>query len=239
MDPDILTDDDLISSMVEYPTQDRALSAFLCRSKQAEESPGIILIQEWWGLNDHIKEIAQRLGKENYVVLAPDLYSRLGNVVTKNAAEAAKLAEALSDEQTLADLLVAARYLKELPHVNPRKIAVLGFCMGGSYALLLACRTNEIRCAVSFYGQIPDDSEIQKLSVPILYFRGDEDGWIQKEDVQRLQESLKKQKKVGHVTVYPGAPHAFFNNTRREVYNPEAAKDAWKKTLRFLEKYLK
>lgn len=239
MDPQLLTDDDLISSMVEYNTSDRALSGFLCRPKEAEALPALLLIQEWWGLNDHIKEVAQRLAKEHYVVFAPDLYSRLGNVVTKNAAEAAKLSEALPLEQVLSDLMGAVRYLKGLPHVNARKVGVIGFCVGGSYALSLACRTEEVRCVAPFYGEIPPDAELEKLSAPILYFYGEEDGWIRKEEVQRLRETLKKHKKAAEIKTYPGTPHAFFNDTRREVYHPEAAKDAWKRSLQFFKKYLK
>ena len=235
----ILTDDDLNSSMVEYPVDGTMISAFLCRPKQAGRDPGLVLVQEWWGLNDHIKGIAQRLAKERFVVLAPDLYTRFGHVVTQNGAEAAKLANALDPEKTLADLMGAVRYLKGLPEVDPSKIGVVGFCIGGSFALQLACRTTEIRCAVPFYGEIPPNEEIEKLAGPILYIYGEEDGWIQREEVQRLREALKKFKRPGEVKTYAGAPHAFFNDSRREVYNPKAARDAWKRTLAFFEKYLR
>ena len=235
----ILTDDDLNASMVEYPVEGTLLSAFLCRPKQADRYPALILVQEWWGLNDHIKEIAQRLAKEHFVVLAPDLYSRLGRVVTKNGAEAAKLAGALDPGKTVADLLGGVRYLQGLPEADPARIGAIGFCIGGSYALQLACRTGEIRCAVPFYGEIPPDEAIEKLAAPILYIYGEEDGWIRKEEVQRLKETLKKFKKPGEVKTYAGSPHAFFNDSRREVYNPKAAKDAWKRTLAFFEKYLR
>jgi carboxymethylenebutenolidase len=239
MEPQILTDDDLIASMVEYNPPDPSLSGFLCRPKQAEAFPGLLLLHEWWGLNDHIKEVAQRLAKEHYVVFVPDLYSRLGHVTTKNGAEAAKLIDSLPPEQVLSDLIAALRYLKGLPHVDARKAGVIGFCVGGSFALSLACRTEEIRCAVPFYGQVPPEAELEKISVPILYFYGEEDGWIQKEALERLRRVLKKRKRVGEIKTYPGAPHAFFNDTRREVYHPEAAKDAWKRTLDFLKIYLK
>jgi len=235
----ILTDDDLNSSMVEYPGDGAPLSAFLCRPKQAGRLAGLILIQEWWGLNDHIKEIAQRFAKERFVVLAPDLYSRFGHVVTQNGAEAAKLSNALDPQQTVADLMEAVRYLKGLPEVDPDKIGVVGFSIGGSFALRLACRSREIRCAAPFYGEIPTNDEIEKLAAPILYIYGDEDGWIRKEEVQRLKDCLKKFKKTGEVKIYAGAPHAFFNDSRREVYNPKAAKDAWKRTLAFFEKQLR
>ncbi|MBI3803620.1 MAG: dienelactone hydrolase family protein [Nitrospirae bacterium] len=236
---EILTDDDLNSTMVEYEVEGKALSAFLCRPKPPGRYPGLILIQEWWGLNDQIKGVAQRLAKENLVVLAPDLYSRLGHVVTQNGAEAAKLADALDADQTLADLLGALRFLKGAPEVAPERVGLVGFSVGGAYALQLASRTSEVQCAVAFYGEIPPDSEIEKLAVPLLYFHGEEDGWIQKQDVQRLKETLKKFKKAGAVKTYPNAPHAFFNDARREVYHPQAAKDAWKKTLAFFDKYLR
>lgn len=235
----ILTDDDLNSSMVEYPGEGTPLSAFLCRPKQAGRYPGLILIQEWWGLNDHIKGIAQRLAKEHFAVLAPDLYSRLGHVVTQNGAEAAKLADALDPGKTVADLVAALHYLKGLPEVDPERIGIIGFCIGGSFALQLACQTRAIRCAAAFYGEIPTNDAIEKLASPILYIYGEEDGWIQKEDVQRLKDSLRKFKKPGEVKIYAGAPHAFFNDSRREVYNPKAAKDAWKRTLSFFEKHLR
>jgi carboxymethylenebutenolidase len=160
-------------------------------------------------------------------------------VVTKNGAEAAKLIESLPPDRVLSDLTAALRYLKGLPHVDSGKAGAIGFCVGGSFALSIACRTEEIRCAVSFYGQIPPDAEGGKLSAPILYFYGEEDGWIKKEEVERLERILKKNKKVGEIKTYPGTPHAFFNDTRREVYHPEAAKDAWKRTLEFFTKYLK
>lgn len=236
---EILTDDDLISSMVEFNAADRPLSGFLCRPKMTEAFPALLLIQEWWGLNDHIKEVAQRLAKENYAVFAPDLYSRLGHVVTQNGAEAAKLINSLPPDQVLSDLMAAVHYLKGLPHVVDRKVGTIGFSVGGSFALSLACRTEEIRCAVPFYGQIPPDSELSSLSAPILYFYGEADGWVKKEEVERLKSTLKKHKKVGEIKTYPGTPHAFFNDTRREVYTPDAAKDAWKRTLEFFNKYLK
>lgn len=235
----ILTDDDLNSSMVEYTAAGAPLCAFLCRPKQTGRYPGLLLVQEWWGLNDHIKGVAQRLAKEHFIVLAPDLYSRLGHVVTQNGAEAAKLASALDPGKTVADLMEGLHYLKALPEVDPARIGVIGFCIGGSFTLQLACRSREIRCAVPFYGEIPTNEEIEKLAAPILYIYGEEDGWIQKEEVQRLKDALKKFKKPGEVKTYAGAPHAFFNDSRREVYNPKAAKDAWKRTLAFFEKYLR
>lgn len=239
MGTESFTDDDLISTQVEYTDQGTPLFGFLCRLKQTDRSPGLILIHEWWGVNDHIKEIARRLAKGGYVVLAPDLYSRLGQVVTRNAAEAAKLMQALSPDKTLSDLIATLHYLKNLPFVDAGRIGAIGFCMGGAYTLRLACQTEEIRCAVPFYGKIAEDAELKKLSAPILYFYGEEDGWIQREEVERLKNALKKYKKAGEVKTYPGAQHAFFNNTRREVFHPEAAQDAWKRTLDFLNRFLK
>ncbi|MFY9269437.1 MAG: dienelactone hydrolase family protein [Candidatus Manganitrophaceae bacterium] len=230
---------DLASSLIEKSAAGEPLSAFLCRPKSPGRLPGLILLHEWWGLNDQIKEVARRLAKERFVVLAPDLYFRFGQIVTKNGAEAAKLMNALDPEQTLSDLMAALHHLKTVPEVDPDRIGVIGFSMGGSQALRLACRTGEIRCAASFYGRIPPNSEIETLAVPILYFWGEEDGWVQQEEVQRLKEGLETFKKSGEVNIYPHTPHAFFNDTRPEVYNPTAAKDAWKRTLAFFKSVFK
>ena len=104
--------------------------------------------------------------------------------------------------------------------------------MGGSYALLLPCETHEISAAAPFYGEIPPDQKLKNLSCPILYVYGENDGWIQRSDVDRLAAALKKFDKQGEVKVYPGCSHGFFNDTRPDVYRPSEAKDAWDRTLK-------
>lgn len=225
---------------VQYQSGKVAMKAFVTAPQTKEKRPAIIVVQEWWGLADHIKDIARRYAAEGYVAIAPDLYSRLGHALTTDAGEAGKLMNTLKQEDGLADLNATVAYLKSVPEVNATRIGVTGFCMGGTYALMLPCVNSEIKAAVPFYGQVPNpDTPIQKLACPVLYLYGEDDGWITKADVQRLAAALKKYGKAGEIKTYPGAPHAFFRDTDSSVYRPEAAKDAWARAKSFFNQHLK
>jgi carboxymethylenebutenolidase len=215
------------------------MKAFVAAPQTREKLPAVIVVQEWWGLTDHIKDIARRYAAEGYVAIAPDLYSRLGHALTTDAGEAGKLMNTLKQEDGLAELNATVAYLKSVPEANATKIGVTGFCMGGSYALMLPCVNSEVKAAVPFYGQVPNpDIPIQKLACPVLYLYGEDDGWITKADVQRLAAALKKYNKAGEIKTYPGAPHAFFRDTDPSVYRPDAAKDAWERTKAFFKQHL-
>ena len=226
------------SSMLEIPGPTCPIRAFEARPAAAGTHPAVIVIQEWWGLNDHIKDVAGRLAREGYIAVAPDLYSRQGNKVTANPDEAGQLMMSLDKKDGIADLLAVVAHLKQAAGVDADRIGVTGFCMGGSYALLLPCHSADIKAAAPFYGEVPANDTLKKLGCPIRYFYGDEDGWIQMKDVERLQTVLRDLGK-GEVVIYKGLPHAFFNDTRKDVYRPEQAKDAWKKTLSLFAHELK
>ncbi|WP_413936599.1 dienelactone hydrolase family protein [Nitrospira sp. BLG_1] len=224
---------------VQYQSGTVGMKAFVAAPQTNDKRPAVIVVQEWWGLTDHIKDIARRYAAEGYVAMAPDLYSRLGHVLTTDAGEAGKLMNTLKQEDSLADLNATVAYLKSVPEVDAARIGVTGFCMGGSYALMLPCLNPGIKAAVPFYGQVPNpDTPIQKLACPVLYLYGEDDGWITKADVQRLAAALKKYSKTGEIKTYPGAPHAFFRDTDPSVYRPEAAKDAWARTKAFFKQHL-
>jgi carboxymethylenebutenolidase len=224
---------------VQYPSGNVTMKAFVAAPQTKEKRPAVIVIQEWWGLTDHIKDIARRYAAEGYVAIAPDLYSRLGHALTTDAGEAGKLMNTLKQEDGLADLNATVAYLTSVPEVDGARIGVTGFCMGGSYALMLPCVNPAIKAAVPFYGQVPNpDAPLQKLSAPVLYLYGEDDGWITKADVQRLAAALKKYNKPGEIKTYPGAPHAFFRDNDPSVYRPEAAKDAWGRTKAFFKQHL-
>lgn len=224
---------------VQYPSGNVTMKAFVAAPNTKERRPTVIVIQEWWGLTDHIKDIARRYAAEGYVAIAPDLYSRLGYALTTDAGEAGKLMNTLKQEDGLNDLNATVAYLKTAPEVDGTRIGVTGFCMGGSYALMLPCVNPAIKAAVPFYGQVPNpDAPLQKLSAPVLYLYGEDDGWITKADVQRLAAALKKYNKPGEIKTYPGAPHAFFRDNDPSVYRPEAAKDAWGRTKAFFKQHL-
>jgi len=225
---------EVATSSVTFPGEGVTIAGFLARPQDSKPRPAIVVIHEWWGLNDHIKDIAQRFAKEGYVVLAPDLYSRLGHKVTKDPNEAARLMESLQSQDALKDLNAATRYLKTQPFVDPLRIGAVGFCMGGTFTLMIASHNSDVKAAVPFYGQIPPTDSLKYLLCPILYIYGGQDGWIKKQDVERLQQGLKQYGRPGEVKIYQDCPHAFFNDTRPDVHRPNEAKDAWQRTLQFL-----
>ena len=234
-----MADQNLTSSMLEIPGPQCSIRTFEVRPKVAGTYPAVIVIQEWWGLNDHIKDVATRLAREGYVAVAPDLYSRQGNKVTANPDEAGQLMMNLDKKDGIADLLAVTAHLKKAAGVNGDRIGIIGFCMGGSYALLLPCHSTDIKAAAPFYGEIPSNDTLKKLGCPVRYFYGDEDGWIQIRDVERLRTALHDLGKQAEVVIYKGLPHAFFNDTRKDVYHAEQARDAWKRTLSFFAHELK
>jgi carboxymethylenebutenolidase len=225
--------------MTSYPGEGVTLTGYVARPSGKGPHPAVIVIQEWWGLNEHIKDIARRFAREGYIAIAPDLFSRLGHKVTTDPNEAGTLMQTLQQAEGLKDLLATVAYLKTQDGVDPGRLGVIGFCMGGSYALMLPCETTEIQAGVVFYGQVPNpDAALKNLAAPVLYIYGEDDGWITKADVQRLRDALRKYNKPGEVKTYPGCSHAFFNDTRTEVYRPAEAQDAWKRTLTFFQQHL-
>ncbi len=225
-----------MGTMIEYQRNGQKVNAYLATPPGAGPFPAVIVIQEWWGLNTHMRDVADRYTREGYVALAPDLYH---GKVTDDPNEAGKLMGALNRDEAIKDLTGGIQYLKSQKTVRPDRIGVTGFCMGGSFALLLPCRTKEIKAAAPYYGEIPPEAALQALACPVLYIYGDADFWITLEDVKRLEGALKKYAKPGEVKIYRETPHAFFNDSRKDVYRPTEAQDAWRRTLDFFAKHLK
>src|SRR5678809_232927 len=160
-------------TMVQYPSGNVTIRAYVAAPQTKERRPAIIVIQEWWGLTDHIKDVARRYAAEGYVAIAPDLYSRLGNAITTDPGEAGKLMNTLQQENGLKDLNATVTYLKSVPEIDANRLGVTGFCMGGSYALMLPCVNKDIKAAVPFYGQVPNpDASLEQLAAPVLYIYG-------------------------------------------------------------------
>jgi carboxymethylenebutenolidase len=229
---------EIISLTVEFPEKSagKKTAGFLARPKQDGTYPAVIVIHEIWGVVDHIKEVARRLAQEGYVALAVDLFE--GKTLSK-LEEGRKFREQFSEEKILADLNRAFDYLSNLQYVNPKSIGSIGFCMGGGLSLLLSCRNKQLAAAVVFYGRNPSPiDQVKNIQCPILGNYAGADMAITESDINLLKQTLTKYKKTFDIKTYPGAPHAFFNDTR-ESYRPEAAKDAWTRTLQFYNKYLK
>ena len=229
----------IVTREVRFVGRACAIKAFVAEPAAAESSPATIVVQEWWGLNDHIRDVARRLAREGYFAIAPDLYSRQGHRVATEPNQAAQLMGGLKKEDGIADLVTTVQWLRAQSQTQSARIGITGFCMGGSYALLLPCESREIAAAAPFYGEIAPDEKLAHLGCPIFYAYGENDGWIQRADVDRLAAALKKFDKPGEVKIYKGCSHGFFNDTRPDVYRPEEAKDAWERTLKLFAANLK
>lgn len=231
---------EVATETVQFPSDGVAIRAFLAGPAAASgPSPAVLVIHEWWGLNDHIQDIARRFARAGFVALVPDLYSRHGNKVTKDSAEAAVLMNALSAQLSLRDLNTAVQYVKTLPGVDPLRIGAVGFCMGGTFTLTLATHNSDVKAAVPFYGKVPPLETMDYLLCPVLYHWGAKDGWVTRQEVDRLRQGLEQFGKPGRVCIYPEADHAFFNDTRPEVYRQTDAQLAWDRTLEFLGEHLR
>lgn len=198
----------------------------------AEDTKAVVLIQEWWGLNDHIKDIAGRYAAEGFVCIAPDLYR--GELAT-SPAEASKMMEKLETEDGLNTIQNAMSAAEEKYGIA--KFGITGYCMGGTFALQAACKLDGIKAAAPFYGDIPDEFTLTNLKCPVLFISGTKDKWINPEKVGEL-ERLARANTLPVETVAYEADHAFFNDTRPEVYDREAAQDAWKRVLAFFNENL-
>src|SRR6266576_4689666 len=208
-----------------------ATTAYVARPNN-DTASGVVLIQEWWGINDHIRDIAGRYAKEGYLCVAPDLYR--GKLARKTE-EASKMMQALAIEDGIETIRAAIAAAKHT--YNTKKIGITGYCMGGTFALRAACELSELAAAAPFYGDIPEENSLKQLKAPTLFIAGKRDAWINQEKVNALIEAARKYDLPVEVVTYD-ADHAFFNDTRPEVYNAEAAADAWSRVLDLFRKHL-
>jgi len=233
-----MADAQILEREVSFAGPACTINAFCAEPPDGAPRPTVIVVQEWWGLNPNIKDVARRFAREGYVAIAPDLYSRQGHKVATDPNTAAQLMGGLKMADGIADLSAALGWVRAQKRTHSSRIGITGYCMGGSYAMLLPCESSEIAATAPFYGEIPADEKIAKLGCPIFYAYGENDGWIQRKDVDRLAADLKKYNKRGDVKIYPGCSHGFFNDTRADVYNAAAAKDAWAHTLKLFAENL-
>jgi len=206
-----------------------ATTAYVARP-QADVAAAVILIHEWWGTNDHIRDLAGRYANEGYLCVAPDLYR--GRVAT-DTAEASALMQALKIVDGLETIRAAMAAAAETYSV--KRFAITGYCMGGTFALRAACEIPELKAAAPFYGDIPEESVLAKLRAPTLFIAGARDAWINPEKVNTLKEIAARYSLPVEVVSYD-ADHAFFNDTRPAVYHAEAAADAWRRVLGLFRK---
>jgi carboxymethylenebutenolidase len=226
-----------MGEMVQYPSNGTEGSGYLATPEGA--GLPLIVIQEWWGLVPHIRDVCDRFAAEGFTALAPDLYH---GESTTEPDEAGKLMMALNLGQAAKDMSGAVDFLQGHDAVRGDGIGVTGFCMGGGLAMVLACqRPDEIRACVPWYGIIPWESaepDWSALQAPVQGHYAQEDGFFTPDKVEALEAKLRGLGKDVELFIYPGVDHAFFNDTRPEVYEPEAAQQAWTRTLSFLRGHL-
>ncbi|HYM60422.1 MAG TPA: dienelactone hydrolase family protein [Thermoanaerobaculia bacterium] len=206
-------------------------------SKTPARHPAIIVIQEWWGMNDWILQQADRFSRDGYVALAIDLYRGKS---TTDPATAHELMRGMPEDRAMADLKAAFNLLASRSDVDPAKIGSIGWCMGGGYSLALATVEPRLAACVMNYGRlVTDPATIEKMRPPILGNFGADDKGIPPADVKAFDAALKKAGKSSDIKIYDGAGHAFMNPANTDGYRPESAKDAWRRIDAFLEKKLK
>jgi carboxymethylenebutenolidase len=233
-DPTILT------HSVTYRGKTGNIAAYLARPVKAGKYPGVIVIHENVGLSDHIRDVARRLAKEGYVVLAPDYLSRLGGtrLVTPKGTGISNIGELVPWPVIAEDTVAGFNYLRILPDVRADKQGLIGFCWGGEMTFAAATQIPTLDAAVVFYGRSPNPLDLVKnIRAPVMAHYGEKDAGVNK-GINDTVAAMKKYNKVYDHRIYSDAQHAFNNDTRKDRYHAEAAKEAWGRTLEFLKKRL-
>jgi carboxymethylenebutenolidase len=224
-----------MGQMIQFPANGSSAAGYLALPAEGSGA-GVLVIQEWWGLVDHIKSVCDRFADEGFVALAPDLYH---GVATKSPDEAGKLFMALNIAKAAADLRGAAETLLGRPQVSSDKVGAVGFCMGGQLALYAGAELPDlVGAVVDFYGIHPSVKiDPARLGVPVLANFGERDSSVKVRDAESLVEQVNTAGGSMEAHFYP-ADHAFFNETRPAVYDPASAALAWDRTLEFLRRHL-
>jgi carboxymethylenebutenolidase len=225
------------SKTVSYNSGDETVQGLLYTPAGKGPFPAIIVIHEWWGLNDWVKDQANKLADEGYAALAIDLYR--GKVATTSDM-AHELSRGVPEDRANRDLQAAFDYLASQPNVKKDRIGSIGWCMGGGYSLDVALLEPTLAATVINYGHLATDaSSLKKINAPILGLFGGQDHGITPKDVQEFQAAMKQLGKKVDVTIYPDAGHGFENPNNKDGYRAADTADAWKRTVTFLDGTLK
>jgi carboxymethylenebutenolidase len=225
----------MAGQMIEFQSNGATARGYLS-TPESGRGPGVVVIQEWWGLVPHIRSVADRFAREGFVALAPDLYH---GTQARSPDEAGKMMMALNIEQTEKDLRGAVQYLLHQEGVTGEGVGTVGFCMGGVLSLYAASKNEQVAACVVFYGIHPKvEPDFDNLRAPVLGLYAERDQFVPPESVRALEKKMREHGRSIETHIYPGTDHAFFNDTRPEVYDAVAAADAWRRTIEFFHKHL-
>lgn len=218
---------------MNFDTANGATTAYVAMPDSGVgDAKPVVVIHEWWGLNDQIKKVSDRYAREGFIAIAPDLYR---GRIAKNPDEASKMMSELDIADgidTIKNAMDAAREQHGFTHFG-----ITGYCMGGTYALQAACELEGISASAPYYGDIPDEESLKNLSVPVVFISGTRDAWITPEKVAGLEETADKFELDVESLKYD-ADHAFSNSSRPDVYDKAASEDAWSKVVGFFRNKL-
>ncbi|MBI4737465.1 MAG: dienelactone hydrolase family protein [candidate division NC10 bacterium] len=242
--------DGLIVAESGVPAGDFQVPIYEARPAAAGPYPVVLVIPEIWGMHEHIKDVARRFAREGFLGITFEPYAREGGVLhLPDMAAVQRIVNAVPDARVMGDLDALVAYAKQHASGHPDRIGVTGFCRGGTYTLLFAAHSREIKAAVAWYGQIkpvktpgirtagPLDLAGQ-ITAPLLGLYGEADLGIPVADLKEMEAALKARGTTAEFVVYPGAPHAFHADYRPS-YRPEAAKDGWARCVAWFARYLK
>ena len=220
---------------VEFPSNSHTCQGYFAAPADGR-GPGVVVIQEWWGLVEHIQDVVDRFAAEGFTAIAPDLYH---GQTTKSPDEAGRMLMELDAERAVAEIAAAGDYLLQQPECSSSKYGVVGFCMGGALAQYAATKyADKVGAVVSFYGGFKQvQPEWENLQGAALLIYGEKDQGVPAESGRQLEAKLQKLAKNATVVIYPDANHAFFNNTGPK-YKPDTAADAWRRTLELFRQHL-
>jgi carboxymethylenebutenolidase len=221
---------------VSYKSGDETVSAILYAPHGKGRFPALVVIHEWWGLNDWVKEQASKLADQGYVTLAVDLYR---GKVAATPDEAHELSRGLPHDRADRDLLAAAGYLRSLKIADPKRVGSIGWCMGGGYSLDLALEDPRLAATVINYGRLATSVDsLKKIHAPILGIFGGQDRGIAVSDVRNFEQQMKQLGKSVEIVIFPEAGHAFENPNNKTGYRAEDAAEAWARMVAFLRRTL-
>lgn len=240
---------ELSTADVTFTRHGDALRGYAAGPVSSAPVPGIVLVPDVRGLYEHYRDVTRRLAAEGFFAVAIDLYSREGAPELRDMDAVFRWMRNLPDRRVLADLSAAVDFVAARPEVAGRRVGVTGFCMGGQYAILAACSVPRLAACVSWYGMLryAENDETKpasplqmadRLGCPYLGLFGAEDGLIPPADVEELSAILEGEGKTFEIVNYPGAGHAFFNDTRPDAFRPAAAADAWTRAVSFFRQHL-